>query len=622
MFIKFLHLYTGRENVMRILNSLKFRFILFFSVFIVAISLVNAMLGINQLSKSVSETFAMQGVSIVEKAAALIDGDAFEALAKSMDSSDPFYEETRVKLLQLNEFTGCVYLYTMAPVKGNIWSYVIDGSTEPDDIEKFSNIGEEEDISSHDEAFRRALRSGKTESGDLVLLKDWGWLVSVYTPIKNSSGKTVGIAACDYDGAELHKTIIANEKRQTVIGVISLLLGLALVVFFLRQIFTPLDKINAILKEISMGEGDLTARIETDRKNEMGELAGYFNMTLDKIRNLIIVIKGEAANLHNVGGNLAENMQQTAGAVYQITANIEGVKQKVTGQSASVSQTGATMEQVTANIDKLGKNVEIQTESVSRSSSAIEQMLVNIENVTKTLGRNAESVQELIKVSDVGRGSLQRVTQDIHEIARESEGLLEINSVMENIASQTNLLSMNAAIEAAHAGETGKGFAVVAGEIRKLAESSARQSKTISEVLKKIKTAIDTITGSTNTALEKFQAVDEKVRAVSQQETNIYNAMEEQRQDSRQILEAVGKLNELTQMVKDGSIEMLQESREVITESRNLEKATVEISRGMNEMACGAGQINSAVNQVEAISKTNKDCIDKLIAEVSKFKVI
>jgi len=342
---------------------------------------------------------------------------------------------------------------------------------------------------------------------------------------------------------------------------------------------------------------------------------------LEKIRNLIVTIKGEAANLHNIGGDLASHMQQTAEAIHHITTNIETVKEKVTSQSASVSQTGATMEQVTTNIDNLGKNVEAQTASVSESSSAIEEMLASIENVTQTLGRNAESVQELIKVSDDGRGSLQKVTQDIQEIARESEGLLEINSVMENISSQTNLLSMNAAIEAAHAGEAGKGFAVVAGEIRKLAESAAQQSKTIADVLKRIKTSIDVITGSTNTALEKFKVVDERVRAVSEQETHIYNAMEEQGKGSKQIHNAISKLNELTQMVKHGSGEMLEGSKEVIQESRKLEKATVEISNGMNEMASGAEQINSAVNRVEEISKTNKESIDTLFTEVSKFKV-
>jgi methyl-accepting chemotaxis protein len=465
------------------------------------------------------------------------------------------------------------------------------------------------------------LISGKTESGNLVRQEEWGWLVSVYTPIKNSAGKIVGIAACDFDGKYLHNTIVVNEEWQTVVCVISVLLGLALILFLLRQIFSPISRISTMLKEISMGEGDLTGKIETDKDDELGELAGYFNLTLDKIRNLVVAIKLEAAKLHNIGGDLASNMQQTAGAIHQITANIEAVKEKVTSQSASVSQTGATMEQVTANIDNLGKNVEAQTESVSQSSSAIDEMLVNIESVTQTLGRNAQSVQELIKVSDDGRGSLQKVTQDIQEIARESEGLLEINAVMENISSQTNLLSVNAAIEAAHAGEAGKGFAVVAGEIRKLAESAAQQSKTISDVLKKIKASIDTITGSTHTALEKFQVVDERVRAVSEQETNIYHAMEKQGKGSKQIHNAINRLNELTQMVKHGSIEMLEGSKEVIQESRSLEKATVEISNGMNEMANGAKQINSAVNQVEAISKTNKDCIDTLFAEVSRFKV-
>jgi len=418
----------------------------------------------------------------------------------------------------------------------------------------------------------------------------------------------------------IFKDINTLILRLIVLAVAMLAAVVFILVFFVAgKVSSPIKAIHSALEKVK--DGDLTVKVAVKSQDEIGELSGYFNMTMEKIRNLLLAIKGEATNLSNIGGDLSSHMQQTAEAVHHITTNIKTVKEKVTGQSASVSQAGATMEQVTANIDKLGKNVEAQTESVSRSSSAIEEMIANIENVTQTLGRNAESVQELIKVSDIGRSSLQKVTQDIKEIEQESKGLLEINSVMENISSQTNLLSMNAAIEAAHAGEAGKGFAVVAGEIRKLAESSSQQSKTISDVLRKIKTSIDTITGSTNTAMEEFQVVDEKVRAVSEQETNIHNAMEEQGHGSRQILEAIGRLNELTQMVKSGSIEMLAGSKEVITESRNLEKVTAEISNGMNEMAGGAGKIDFAVNQVKEISKTNKDSIDILFAEVSKFRV-
>jgi methyl-accepting chemotaxis protein len=192
---------------------------------------------------------------------------------------------------------------------------------------------------------------------------------------------------------------------------------------------------------------------------------------------------------------------------------------------------------------------------------------------------------------------------------------------MENIASQTNLLSMNAAIEAAHAGEAGKGFAVVADEIRKLAESSGEQSKTISTVLKKIKDSIDKITRSTDEVLNKFEAIDSGVRIVSEQEENIRRAMEEQDVGSKQILEAVSLLNDITGQVKGGSEEMRNDSREVMNTSQTLDSITQELSSGMNEMAIGADQINIAVNRVNDISRQNKKDIDDLIQEVNKFKI-
>jgi len=413
----------------------------------------------------------------------------------------------------------------------------------------------------------------------------------------------------------------AMREFAIMLGVILVVIAAAVVFLILTRTIKPIVTVAATLKDIAQGEGDLTKTITVSSKDEVGDLAKYFNQTLEKIKNLVIIIKKEGMELTDIGDNLSSNMTETAAAVNEITANIQSIKSRVINQSASVTETNATMEQVTVNINKLNAHVENQTKNVSQASAAIEEMVANIASVTETLVKNGTNVQTLQESSEVGRTGLQDVSTDIQEIARESEGLLEINAVMENIASQTNLLSMNAAIEAAHAGEAGKGFAVVADEIRKLAESSSEQSKTISAVLKKIKASIDKITKSTENVLNKFEAIDSNVKTVAQQEETIRNAMEEQGQGSKQVLNGIEQVTDITRNVKSGSEEMLEGAQQVILESQNLEKVTQEITSGMNEMASGAEQINIAVNQVNDLSGKNREGIGNLMREVSKFKI-
>jgi len=191
--------------------------------------------------------------------------------------------------------------------------------------------------------------------------------------------------------------------------------------------------------------------------------------------------------------------------------------------------------------------------------------------------------------------------------------------VMNNIASQTNLLSMNAAIEAAHAGEAGKGFAVVADEIRKLAESSSAQSKTTATMLKKIKASIDNITKSSNEVLSRFGAIDSSVKTVSEHEQNILNAMEEQEAGGKQILESISRLRDITSSVKQGSDHMEESGETLVKETDGFIKTSKETVDGMNEILKGINQINVSVIHVNEMSQENNRNFESLKQETEKF---
>jgi len=375
----------------------------------------------------------------------------------------------------------------------------------------------------------------------------------------------------------------------------------------------------AQLENLSSEQKDLTKRISICSVDELGTIAGMVNAFCEHLSGGIGTIKYKINGLNHTSFELSANMGKTSIAVQQITSNLDNMENIMVKQESGAEEAGKAVADIKTNIDSLKKMIEEQTDSVNRSSSAIEEMTANINSVTRTLVENNKNVAALTEASENGKTGVQTVAQEIQEIAHDSEGLLEINSVMNSIASQTNLLSMNAAIEAAHAGETGKGFAVVADEIRKLAESSSKQSKTTATMLKKIKASIDNITKSSNEVLARFGAIDSSVKTVSEHEQNILNAMEEQEVGGKQILDSISRLRDITSSVKSGSDNMEESGKTLVKDTDEFIKTSKEAVDGMNEILKGINQINVSVNHVNDMSIENSKNFESLKEETAKF---
>ncbi|MBR6566569.1 MAG: HAMP domain-containing protein [Spirochaetaceae bacterium] len=412
-----------------------------------------------------------------------------------------------------------------------------------------------------------------------------------------------------------------SNQFQTIMTIITVLFGIFGIIAFIWIIRSvqPLGKVANALNEIAAGEGDLRVKLEVSSKDEIGMVAEHFNVFISSLHKIISTVKNSVISLSVTSRGLTTSMSAAQGALDKINGAINIVQDQMHTQSSAVADVSGTIQGIGDKISNLNQIIEAQTSSVNDSVASVEQMLASIQSVTDALGRSTAQFDNLSQVSEIGFQKIADMKNKVMDISGKSRSMSEANAVIDNIAAQTNLLAMNAAIEAAHAGEAGKGFAVVAGEIRKLAVNSSAQSKSISAALKELVTSISEVVETSQTLSQAFEDVRTVIGFLAEEMRLVQTVMDQQGEGNRRVQNSFETIHRLNEEVRASAAQMASGSQSILAKTADLVEITNEINNSMDNMTSSAKEIGAAVGNVVTLSQTTEQGVQTVKAQIGRF---
>jgi len=423
-------------------------------------------------------------------------------------------------------------------------------------------------------------------------------------------------------------SFVHQVGRELVISIVLLnliacVVALAMVLVLIRQlssyIIAPLGE---LVSGFATGAGgDLRARAIATTTDEIGAAMLSADGFFTGLRRDIASLKGLLDGFTNLKDDLTSQVNETAASIAQMDASAGEARGQVNEQGGSVNETAAAVEQLARNIEALNQQIAVQSEHVESSQVALRSMLEGNREVIAATEENAAVSSDLVGKVESSQTLVQKMIAEIEEISRDSQHLSEANKLIASISSRTNLLAMNAAIEAAHAGAAGRGFSVVADEIRNLAEMSAAQSKSIGKNLQEVLRSISEIVADSAGVQGAFEDIRGGVESADGMNRKLKEFTARNAENSASVSKALDQIDEITVSVRRGSDEMRQGNAEILEAVSSLRRISVGIEEAMVELVAGIKRVSGASERLKSSNAKTDEATGELGAIVSRYKI-